>query len=63
VLIANRAADPEIVSFACQKLSEASVRAEFQNFGFETQPVDLATFFQREALKIKRIIGNIKLNP
>ena len=60
VLIANKAADPEIVSFVKQKLSEASVRAEFQNFGFEAQPVDLATFFQRETLMIKRIIGNIK---
>ena len=63
VLIANRAADPEIVSFVRQKLSEASVRAEFQNFGFETQPVDLATFFQLETLKVKRIMGNIKSNP
>jgi tripartite-type tricarboxylate transporter receptor subunit TctC len=60
VLIANRAADPEIVSFVQQKLSEASVRAEFQNFGFETPSVDLATFFQRETLKVKRIMGNIK---
>lgn len=60
VLIANRTADPEIVSFVRQKLSEASFRAEFRNFGFETQPVDLATFFQRETLMIKRIMGNIK---
>lgn len=60
VLIANKAADPEIVSFVKQKLSEDSVRAEFQNFGFETPSVDLSTFFQGETLKIKRIIGNIK---
>jgi len=60
VLIANKAADPEIVSFVKQKLSEASVRAEFQNFGFETPSVDLVTFFQRETLKVKRIIDNIK---
>lgn len=61
ILVANRAADPDVIKYVLSRLQDPALRNDLVKLGLDTSKPKLENFFLNESVKIRRIVRDFDI--